>query len=189
MPASYEEGVTQKEKIVYTGFISQEVEAAAQKINYDFSGVVPPKSAKELYGIRYADFVAPLVKSVQQLSKANDSIHNSIDQLQSQMKFILEEINNLKANRPSAGVASLEQNMPNPANNSTIIGYHIPATAGAASISFNNAAGQLLKTVTISGRGAGQLTVSAGEFAAGVYYYSLSINGKIVDTKQMVLTK
>src|SRR6266542_4864708 len=42
-------------KIVYNGFIAQEVEAAAKKLNYDFSGVDKPQTKDGLYGLRYAD--------------------------------------------------------------------------------------------------------------------------------------
>ena len=52
--------------IVRTGFIAQEVEAAAQKIGFDFDGVSTPQNETDLYGIRYAEFVVPLVKAIQE---------------------------------------------------------------------------------------------------------------------------
>jgi hypothetical protein len=58
-----------KEQILYTGFIAQEVEKAAKESGYDFSGVDVPGNNKSLYGLRYSDFVMPLVKAVQELSK------------------------------------------------------------------------------------------------------------------------
>jgi len=57
------------EKMRYSGFIAQEVELAARKIGYDFSGVDAPKNDKDLYGLRYAEFVVPLVKAVQELNE------------------------------------------------------------------------------------------------------------------------
>ncbi|MEL6560635.1 MAG: tail fiber domain-containing protein, partial [Bacteroidota bacterium] len=57
-----------KKEVVYTGFIAQEVEKAANQLNYDFSGVkVPENTDTDMYGIRYAEFVAPLVQAVQEL--------------------------------------------------------------------------------------------------------------------------
>ena len=58
----------QKEQIVYTGFVAQDVEKIAKSLNYNFSGVDAPKNDKDLYGLRYAEFVVPLVKAVQELS-------------------------------------------------------------------------------------------------------------------------
>ena len=51
---------------VTTGFIAQDVEAAAQSIGYNFSGVDAPKNENDYYGLRYAEFVVPLVKAVQE---------------------------------------------------------------------------------------------------------------------------
>jgi hypothetical protein len=60
-----------KEQVVYTGFIAQDVEKAAKELSYDFSGVDAAKNKKDLYGLRYAEFVVPLVKAVQELSEKN----------------------------------------------------------------------------------------------------------------------
>jgi len=63
-----------QEQIVYTGFIAQNVEKAAKELNYDFSGVDVAKNDKDLYGLRYEEFVVPLVKAVQELSAKNDDL-------------------------------------------------------------------------------------------------------------------
>jgi hypothetical protein len=52
--------------------LAQDVEKAAKDLNYDFSGVDAPKNDKDLYALRYAEFVVPLVKAVQELSQQND---------------------------------------------------------------------------------------------------------------------
>ena len=57
-----------------TGFIAQEVEAAAKNIGYDFSGVDAPKNEKDMYGLRYAEIVVPLVKAVQELNQKNETL-------------------------------------------------------------------------------------------------------------------
>ena len=62
------------EKIRFSGFIAQEVEAAAQAAGYDFSGITVPKNDKQIYSLSYEQFVVPLVKAVQELSKQNDEM-------------------------------------------------------------------------------------------------------------------
>ena len=42
------------------------MEEAAKSVGYDFSGVDAPKNDKDFYGLRYAEFVVPLVKAVQE---------------------------------------------------------------------------------------------------------------------------
>ncbi len=54
------------EKIKYTGFLAQEVEQAAKASGYDFSGYTKPENPQQLYTIRYAEFVVPLVKAMQE---------------------------------------------------------------------------------------------------------------------------
>jgi len=71
----------QKEQILYTGFVAQDVEKAAKELNYDFSGVDAAKNDKDLYGLRYAECVVPLVKAVQELSQQDDSLNLKINQL------------------------------------------------------------------------------------------------------------
>src|SRR6266498_1734775 len=88
--SNYEDGALNAEmkkaedeasKIVYNGFIAQEVEAAAKKLNYDFSGVDKPQNKDGLYGLRYDNFVVPLVKAVQELSQQNDELKSEIRNL------------------------------------------------------------------------------------------------------------
>ncbi|MCD4696446.1 MAG: hypothetical protein K8S16_09430 [Bacteroidales bacterium] len=72
----------EKEAIVQTGFIAQEVQEAAQSLGYDFSGVDPPKNEHDFYGLRYAEFVVPLVKAVQELAKENEELRARIEKLE-----------------------------------------------------------------------------------------------------------
>jgi len=50
-------------------------------LGYDFSGVDKQKSDCGYYGLRYADFVAPLVKSVQELAKRNQDLKRQLEKL------------------------------------------------------------------------------------------------------------
>ncbi|HOW24813.1 MAG TPA: tail fiber domain-containing protein [Bacteroidales bacterium] len=77
-------GMAAKEKIVYTGFIAQEVEASARAIGYDFSGVDAPQNPDGHYGLRYAEFVVPLVKAIQEQQAM-------IEELQKEVKRLKEE--------------------------------------------------------------------------------------------------
>ncbi len=83
----------QKEKIVYTGFIAQDVEKAAKEIGFDFSGVDAPKNDKDLYGLRYAEFVVPLVKAVQEQQEQMDDMKKEIDLLKEQNKILIQLLN------------------------------------------------------------------------------------------------
>jgi len=87
-----------REQIRYTGFIAQEVEAAAQELGYDFSGVDKPKNEDDFYALRYAEFVVPLVKAVQEqqeiIENQNIEIKTQNDNYEKLLKRIeqLEEL-------------------------------------------------------------------------------------------------
>ena len=93
MEAAYKE----KEQIVYSGFVAQEVEQAAKSINYNFSGVDAARNDKDLYSLRYVDFVVPLVKSVQELSAMNDQLRKDNALLEEQNKLAMQRIARLQA--------------------------------------------------------------------------------------------
>jgi hypothetical protein len=82
------EAANAKSKIVYTGFIAQDVENAAKSIGYDFSGVDAPKGSEGHYGLRYAEFVVPLVKAVQEqqsiIEKQNELIGSQTSMISDQ---------------------------------------------------------------------------------------------------------
>jgi len=56
-------------KLKFSGFIAQEVQEAADKIGYDFSGVQKPESDEFMYSMSYSEFVVPLVKATQEQQK------------------------------------------------------------------------------------------------------------------------
>ncbi|HVX25716.1 MAG TPA: tail fiber domain-containing protein [Parafilimonas sp.] len=190
------------EKINFTGFLAQEVDKAAQKINYDFSGV---DKSGSLMGLRYSDFVVPLVKAVQELSKMNNSKDSAMADMQSEIENLKSEMQQLKAMMVSGqstpvpsntGVynqqsvvlssASLSQNIPNPFSNTTTINYSLPKTYSSAQIIIRDQNGKTLKEININTPGKGNVKVDASTLASGAYQYSLYVNGKLIDTKQMV---
>jgi hypothetical protein len=72
--------IAQREAEVFSGFAAQEVEQAAAAVGYDFSGVDKPKNDKAFYGLRYGDFVVPLVKAVQEQQKLIDAMQKRLDE-------------------------------------------------------------------------------------------------------------
>ncbi len=199
--------IANKEKIVYSGFVAQDVQKAAGKLGYDFSGVYKPQNDKDVYGLSYAEFVVPLVKAVQELSKMNNDKDTRIDTLQKQLNDLKTLVLSIQQKQDAwspcstAGAtmhtytanitdgASLEQNAPNPFNNSTSIGYTLLQKFTVAQIIITDKAGKTLKAVNISGTGKGKLTVDASVLASGAYNYSLIVDGKLIGTKQMILSR
>ncbi len=80
------EAISKKEKEIQSGFIAQEVEKTASESGYKFSGVVTPKNEKDHYGLKYSEFVVPLVKATQEQQIIIEKQQQEIDQLKSQIK-------------------------------------------------------------------------------------------------------
>lgn len=87
-----EESEKLKEAEVQTGFIAQEVEAAAQSIGFNFHGVDKPKNESSHYGLRYAEFVVPLVKAVQELNEQNEKYRSEIKALKAQISEMKAQV-------------------------------------------------------------------------------------------------
>jgi phage regulator Rha-like protein len=72
------------------------VEAVAHKIGYDFSGVDAPKNEKDYYGLRYAEFVVPLVKATQEMYEIIQEQQQLIENMASENKQVKDELEQIK---------------------------------------------------------------------------------------------
>jgi hypothetical protein len=84
-----------KEVIIQTGFLAQEVEQAAQSLGYDFSGVDAPKNENDFYGLRYAEFVVPLVKAVQEQQEMIERLSNIVEKQNARINELKSKIDSL----------------------------------------------------------------------------------------------
>ena len=86
----------------------------------------------------------------------------------------------------------LIQNYPNPFNPSTKIDYSIPFD-GKVSLTIFDAMGKEVSKLVNYTQPAGYYTIdfNASEFASGIYYYRIDLNGQsnFTDTKKMLLLK
>jgi hypothetical protein len=160
----------------FSGFSAQQVEKAAQQAGYDFSGVDAPKNDKDLYALRYNDFVVPLVKAVQELSKINNDKDSIIHDLEARLAKIESLINvqRLTVNNQQPAVvssASLQQNIL--FTNTTTIGYSLPDKFSSAQMIITDKNGSQFKQINISSAGKGTINVDASTLASGAYNYSL----------------
>ena len=135
----------------------------------------------------YTDLIPVLIESIKELQL-------QVDELKSQLadatpKKAPAQAGESGNNIPGQNDAELYQNTPNPFNQETEIGYRLPANTASASICIYNLNGQQLKKYPLSVDSQnGQVTLSASEFAPGIYIYSLVINNQVIDSKRMTLT-
>ncbi len=73
------------EKIRFSGFMAQQVEAAAKEAGYSFSGIDKPEDTNGLWGLRYSEFTVPLVKAVQEQQAIIEKLMQEIEYLKSKI--------------------------------------------------------------------------------------------------------
>jgi hypothetical protein len=179
-----------KEKKIQTGFVAQEVEQTAKSINYDFSGVDVDETG--VYSLRYAEFVVPLVKAVQELSDQNEQLQKQIDELTGSNKnaFLRSAASeaNLTGISTLAQQCTLSQNTPNPFTDQTEIKYFVANGVEDAFICIFDMQGKMIQKLDVQA-GQNSIFIEGYQLQAGMYLYSLVADGQEVDTKRMILTK
>jgi hypothetical protein len=137
------------------------------------------------------------IKEQQRLIDEKDARINSLEERLSKLEKLVSGIS-ANPDRPfssqnvdlgNSSGSILMQNEPNPFNQTTRISYNLPTGIQSAYLRIQDINGRLLKNVKLSDATTGEVKLTAGELAPGTYTYSLIIEGKVVDTKKMVLTR
>ena len=100
-------------------------------------------------------------------------------------------IENLDLNSNEDGVEKVSQNFPNPARSSTNIEYRLEPL-GTASLDFYDITGRLINSIDLSNQsrlGLNDITINLDGFDSGMYFYKLIVDGKIQDSKEMIVIK
>lgn len=138
--------------------------------------------------VDYGRITPLLVKAVQELdvkTKEIDALRAEITELRNMVLELKNGRNNVTALSP----ASLETAIPNPAKGFTLVRYYLPDAAANARLTLVNTKGQLVKTLGLNSRGAGQVNLDTATLPAGTYTYTLWVDGQQNASKQLVVTK
>lgn len=165
-----------------TGFIAQEVEAAAKKVGYDFSGVTVPKNDNENYSISYDKFVVPLVKAVQEQQAMIEEQRKEIETLKQQVG----RSTGLNVNAASLEGFAMDQNQPNPFTHETVVNYQLPKEIKTAYMGIYDLSGKQINTLPLELNGT-SVTLSSQNLSAGIYIYTIVADGKALDSKRMII--
>ncbi|HUM46793.1 MAG TPA: tail fiber domain-containing protein, partial [Chitinophagales bacterium] len=163
--------------------------------------------------VDYGRITPLIVKSVQELADENEKLKSEngeqqqqLESLSSKLDEVLNKLQMMEASLSQCCTAYeqsstentgskindmpvLEQNVPNPFLHTSYIKFYIPSSAKDAMIVVSDLNGKVLKQFAQLPNGFGTVNIDAGTLAAGVYQYMLLIGGKVIDTKQMVLTR
>jgi myo-inositol-hexaphosphate 3-phosphohydrolase len=82
----------------------------------------------------------------------------------------------------------MEQNVPNPFSHETEIKYNIMGQFRNANIVIYDLSGKQIKSIPIKQSGVSSLKVTSDQLVAVLYMYSILADGKLIDSKRMVVT-
>ena len=90
---------SQAESLIRTGFIAQDVEAAAKQCGFNFDGIYTPKDENDYYAISYSSMVVPLVKGMQEQQTTIEKQQATIEKQQKLIDELLKRMEQLEAKK------------------------------------------------------------------------------------------
>lgn len=164
------------------GFIAQEVVDVLPEV----IKVMPTGKLS----MSYADVVAVLVEAMKEQQKMIDTLMTLLPQnkmVNNQVKEgnRVNGINEIADN----DIPTLYQNAPNPFSSESTIRLYAPKNANSVQLCIYNATGELVECTPIQDRGNTSVVLQGSTLNSGIYVYVLIVDGEIVDSKHMVLTK
>jgi hypothetical protein len=162
------------------GFIAQELQKVyPELVSQDNEGI---------YSVNYIGLIPVLVEAIKE-QQAQINILSKEQLLQKTCFVGKTSVNPTPNNGVVDNNSYLLQNSPNPFTNETVIIMFVKENSQNASLRIYDLQGIEIKSFTINGTGEKTIKLNANELKAGMYLYSLIIDGNKIDTKRMILTK
>ena len=167
------------EKNLHFGLIAQELQEIYPNL------VV--KDQGGYLGINYVELVPVLIRSIQELKAELDELKGK-DTTARRATYAGEETTGVLATDAHLEKSVLYQNTPNPFSSQTQIRFTLPDSTKNAYIYIFDMNGKMQKQIAIDSS-MDSVTINGYELSAGIYLYSLVVNGQEIDTKRMILSK
>lgn len=132
--------------------------------------------------INYSAVIPVLVEAFKEQQRTIEALQREIADLKTDDKGY----NGVESQNSSRN--TLYQNSPNPTNSSTTIECYLDSYVQKAIVAIYDLNGLQLKEYPVYHQGKNTITIEANEFKPGIYMYSLLVDGKLVDTKRMIIT-
>lgn len=132
---------------------------------------------------------------IQEQRKEIEKLRLEVKELKSIVKQFINNMNSEEELKNKSYILSLEkesrlsQNQPNPFNQNTIIEYLIPNNTQSANLKITTLGGEMISNLNIQETGKGQVIIQSRNYPSGTYFYSLIIDGQLVETRKMILTR
>lgn len=154
---------------------------SAQELQKLFPELV--KEGQDGYlGVNYVELVPILIQAIQELKGEVEELRNPSEN--SSKRAATTSISEQLITNGN----KLYQNTPNPFKEQTVIHFSLADDVRDASICIFDMTGKTRKTMPISS-GMESVSIGGWELGEGMFLYSLIVNGQVIDTKRMVISK
>jgi hypothetical protein len=160
----------------------------AQDVNKILPEAVVYDDSTDIYGIDYTKVVPVLVEAIKELNAKIDSLKKIINNNSSSLKSAEVTTGTNKVSNPT-DKPYLEQNVPNPFNQSTQVNFYLPENITSSTLYIYDMNGTQIKSIPILQRGNSTVIINGSELKPGMYLYTLIADGIKIDTKHMILTE
>lgn len=158
----------------YFGFAAQEVqEIFPELVSEDENGFL---------SINYNGFIPLLVDAYKNLEARNKELEAKLDVILNPVRKASDVYES------ETECISLGQNRPNPFTKSTLIDVELPTDALDAMICVYDMQGAQVMQLPVKDRGKTYVSIEGRSLYAGMYLYSLIVDGQEIATKRMILT-
>ena len=141
--------------------------------------------------VNYVSLIPVLISGIQEQQKLIDEQAKTNASLQQQIDALKSKTGTatgISSSNPAMEGFALQQNVPNPFSNETLIGYQLPAQVSNASLVVYDLSGKQITSLPLE-KNASSITITSEKLAAGIYIYSVMADGKILDSKRMVVAQ
>ena len=135
--------------------------------------------------INYVEMVPILVQAIGELSAKVSELEGK----DGTVKKVAAKTTGINDVDGGVDVLSLGQNKPNPFGTSTEIEVSVPESVQSAFVYVYDLQGKKVQQVNLTARGKQTVQLNAASLADGMYLYSLIADGKVVETRRMIVEK
>lgn len=160
----------------------------------------------EFESVNYNALIPVLVQGVQELNSTDKALAEKAKEQEAKIEDLTKQIDELKNMlndicnlgceglqgnipvKPNGG-AVLYQSIPNPTPGAATINYAINTPFTSAMITISTIDGKVVKEYNITQQGSGSIVFEKADRSDNAFKYSLIVDGKLYDTKSIVITR